>query len=291
MPAWAAQASCSPATCRPRRRWTSTAVRRPSAAPTRTWRTTSQEAAPAPVVQVVVQEGATRYSSPPRSRAPSPGTAPPPAPTPTILPPSPGAEWLFAARPTTSLGTGRHTFTLDLFFDYPGTDDDFTKSVAGYTFVVNRSSSPYRAGWSPRTPTPSSRSRPTEPTRAGCCVRSATAGGAFYADAGGGDTPETARRRRHAGRGGRRVGVHRLERRAVDVRRVGPPDEMVPPSGEDVVTYTHDGAGAGTAAKVATVASPDGGLATCLGLSRRSSGHDHRIGRAGDDVRLHLIET
>ncbi len=61
---------------------------------------------------------------------------------------SPGGQWLFSAAPTSSPTTGRHTYTLSLFIDYDGTTNDQLLSVTGYTFVVNRSDSPYGVGWS-----------------------------------------------------------------------------------------------------------------------------------------------
>jgi RHS repeat-associated protein len=59
---------------------------------------------------------------------------------------SSGGQWVFGAQPTSSLSTGRHTYTLSLAFVSSG--GTINRSVTGSTFIVNRSSSPYGAGWS-----------------------------------------------------------------------------------------------------------------------------------------------
>ena len=62
----------------------------------------------------------------------------------------PGADWAFALQPGAAYAdtTGRHTYTLDVFVDYPGTINDVTGLLAGSTFTISRRSGPFGAGWS-----------------------------------------------------------------------------------------------------------------------------------------------
>ncbi|MBX9628675.1 MAG: hypothetical protein K2X82_33065, partial [Gemmataceae bacterium] len=58
----------------------------------------------------------------------------------------PGAQWGFDFLAPANPATGPHTYTVDLFVDFPGTANDVTRSVTGRTFAVNRAG-PFGAGW------------------------------------------------------------------------------------------------------------------------------------------------
>ncbi|HJZ94793.1 MAG TPA: SBBP repeat-containing protein [Gemmataceae bacterium] len=65
----------------------------------------------------------------------------------TTLEFSPGDEATLAIQPLSNQSTGRHTYTLDVTADYPGTANDVTTSVVGSTFAVNQNNSEFGAGW------------------------------------------------------------------------------------------------------------------------------------------------
>ncbi|MBP3957828.1 RHS repeat protein [Gemmata sp. G18] len=175
---------------------------------------------------------------------------------------SPGGEWVFGMAPATNLGTGRHTYALDLFVDFPGTINDVSRSVTGQTFLVDRSGSAYGAGWSfsntdALVPVAASGAYP-----AGLLRLYGKGGWAFYASAGGSaytSPPGDAGTLAAVAGGWRYTG---WDGKVLAFDSSGRMTTWTSADGTETMTYTYDGAGAGTAMRVATMAGPDGGVAT-----------------------------
>src|SRR5262249_24592440 len=152
------------------------------------------------------------------------------------------------------LTTGRHTYTLDLFFDHAGTANDFTRSQSGQTFLVDRSSSTYGAGWSfantdALVTIASSGSYP-----AGILRLFGKGGWAFYADAGGGQYTEPAGDAGTLATSGGGWTYTGWDGKILSFDSSGRMTKWTSADGAETITYTYDGSGSGTAARVATVA-------------------------------------
>jgi RHS repeat-associated protein len=168
-----------------------------------------------------------------------------------------GGEWLFGAAPTSSLATGRHTYTLSLFVDYDGTTNDHLVTITGATFLANRSASPYGAGWSfsntdTLVPIASDGTNP-----AGLLRLYGKGGWGFFTDAGGGTYTSP------AGDGGTLVAsgggwvYTSAGGRVLTFNSSGQMTTWAHPAAGETLTYTYDASGG-----VATMAGPDGGVAT-----------------------------
>jgi RHS repeat-associated protein len=168
-----------------------------------------------------------------------------------------GGEWLFSAAPTSSLATGRHTYTLSLFVDYDGTTNDHLVTITGATFLANRSASPYGAGWSfsntdTLVPIASDGTNP-----AGLLRLYGKGGWGFFTDAGSGTYTSP------AGDGGTLVAsgggwvYTSAGGRVLTFNSSGQMTTWAHPAAGETLTYTYDASGG-----VATMTGPDGGVAT-----------------------------
>lgn len=170
---------------------------------------------------------------------------------------SPGGDWVFSYPAGGSPATGRHTYTLDLFVDYAGTANDHAVSVSGQTFVVNRSGSPYGAGWAFSNADALVSVPASGPYPAGVLREFGRGGWAFYADAGAGQYTGP------AGDGGSLVaagGGWTYTSAGGEVSTFDAAGRMTAwfrPQTSETVSYTYDPSGG-----VATVAWPDGGSDT-----------------------------
>jgi YD repeat-containing protein len=170
---------------------------------------------------------------------------------------SPGGDWVFAAAPASSLSTGRHTYSLSLFVDYAGTSNDHLLTLTGDTFVVNRSASPYGAGWS-FSNTDTLVSIAADGTYPAGVLREFGKGGyAFYTDAGGGTYTSP------AGDGGTLMAsgggwiYSSADGKVLDFDSSGHMTSWTDLPADETLTYTYDASGG-----VATVKDPDGSIAT-----------------------------
>jgi RHS repeat-associated protein len=175
---------------------------------------------------------------------------------------SAGSNWLFDAQPSSGLATGRHTYTLTLNVNYSNSANNFTRSVSGDTFVVDRSSSPYGAGWSfsntdALVSIASSGSYP-----AGVLRLYGQGGWSFYQDTGGGtySSPSGDAGTLTSSGGTWSYTASDGETRAFDSS--GRMTNWTSADGAQTFGYTYTGSGSGTAAQVATMTSPDGSVAT-----------------------------
>ncbi|VTR91659.1 rhs repeat-associated core domain protein : YD repeat protein OS=Planctomyces limnophilus (strain ATCC 43296 / DSM 3776 / IFAM 1008 / 290) GN=Plim_1050 PE=4 SV=1: SBBP: SBBP: RHS_repeat: RHS_repeat: RHS_repeat: RHS_repeat: RHS_repeat: RHS_repeat: RHS_repeat: RHS_repeat: RHS_repeat: RHS_repeat: RHS_repeat: RHS_repeat: RHS_repeat: RHS_repeat: RHS_repeat: RHS_repeat: RHS_repeat: RHS_repeat: RHS_repeat [Gemmata massiliana] len=175
---------------------------------------------------------------------------------------SPGGEWVFGLAPTTSLGTGRHTYALDLFVDYTGTVNDVSRSATGQTFLVDRSNSAYGAGWSFSNTDALVTVAASGAYPAGLLRLYGKGGWAFYPSAGAGAYTSPAGDAGALATFGSGWRYTNWDGKVLTFDASGRMTTWTSPDGTETLTYTYDGAGTGTAMRVATMAGPDGGVAT-----------------------------
>jgi RHS repeat-associated protein len=167
---------------------------------------------------------------------------------------SPGGQWVFAAAPSSSLATGRHTYTLSLAV--VSLHPEIDRSITGAVFIVNRSSSPSGAGWSflntdALVTIASSGSYP-----AGVLREFGNGGWAFYQSSGGGYTSPAGDvgTLATAGSGWSYTSAFG---QVETFNSSGQMTTFFNPAKNETTSYTYDASGG-----VSTITSPDGSTAT-----------------------------
>ena len=203
---------------------------------------------------------------------------------------SPGGNWVFAAQPTSGLANGLNTYSFSVFITNPGSGHNVTETTTGYTFLVNRSSSPYGAGWSFSDTDALVTIAASGSVPAGVLREFGSGGWSYYQSNGSGGYISPAGDSGTLTLSGGTYTYTAWDGEVLTFNSAGQQTKWASPDGTEVVTYTY-AAGGG----VATVASPDGSVATCSlfqrpALDDRRAGQPHHnvrdvLGRFGDDHR------
>ncbi|MBA4191276.1 MAG: hypothetical protein C0467_25115 [Planctomycetaceae bacterium] len=173
-----------------------------------------------------------------------------------------GGAWVFGISPSSgaSLSTGRHTYSLQLDLDF-GPAGTVTRTVTGQTFLVNRSTSPYGAGWSYQNTDTLVSISASGSYPAGVMRLYGRGGWGFYTDSGSGTYTSP------AGDAGTLIasgGGWQYTAFDGDIRTFDSSGRMTSAyysNTRTTLTYSYVGAAAGTATQLDTIASSDGSVA------------------------------